>query len=157
MMATRNLAFILLVGLGANTACRAQNEIANQSQDFAKQMKHTELGMTVGTPSGVNLVLGQWFDRWGVRATGMTYGANMRGIQLYAGFEFLKDKDHRHCIGLAGGTWHYTNNDWRFLGPAYDLYIGGFFMEFGIAWGNGTYMANQVLWQFGYTHPIFEN
>ena len=116
---------------------------------------HTELGITTGTPTWLNLVVGQWFDQWGVRVSGMTYGANARGIQLFAGFEFIRDENHRHCFGLAGGTWHYTHNDWKFLGPAYDLYIGGFFMEFGIAWGRGTYMANQVLWQFGYTHSIF--
>ena len=155
MVTRRNFSFILLLVFGSHIASFAQEQPAPETLAQPKAGNHTELGITVGTPSILNLVVGRWWEQWGVRAIGMTYGANCRGIQLYAGYEFIHDKDHRHCIGLAGGTWHYSYNDWRFLGPAYDLYIGGFFMEFGIAWGKGSYMANQVLWQFGYSHSIF--
>ena len=156
MKPIRDSSATLALLLFFSVICQAQEQSAPAVPAEPSPGNHSELGVAVGTPAFLNIIVGQWFDQWGLRVSGMTYGANMRGIHLYAGFEFIRDGDHRHCIGLMGGTWHYTHNDWKFLGPAYDLYIGGFFMEFGIGWGKGTYMANQVNWQFGYTHTIFD-
>jgi len=156
MTRSRHLAFVLIVLLGISTGGRAQGQSGLETQLNAGTGRHTELGINVGTPGGINLSIGQWFDRWGIRASGMTYGSKMRGIQGFAGYEFLNDSEHRHAIGLAVGTWDYQNNSWTYAGPAYDLSIGGFFMEFGIAWGHGTYAANQVIWQIGYVYRLFD-
>lgn len=155
MRMARNLSWVLFLLLGTADTCRPQGEVPPELLMSVRDSVYTEFGLVAGTPSGLNLLLGQWFDRWGLRASGMIYGANMRGIQLYAGFEFWRHRNHRYCIGLVGGTWHDTHNNWRFVGPAYDLYIGDFFVEFGVSWGKGSYMANQVIWQVGYSHSLF--
>jgi hypothetical protein len=149
-----HIAIVLMLLAGSLARSHAQapsDSLTNAHQD---DPRYIELGATIGPPGGLNVVIGQWFGPWVVRASGMRYNDHTRGQQILAGFEFAQSPGLQHAICLAAGSWSLLDHDCKYIGPAYDLRVSGFFVEFGIGLGYSSYPADQIFWQFGYTFRL---
>ena len=133
---------IIFVLLFALCSCLSAKNLLNAS--------YPELGITLGTPSGLNLAGGGWNGRFGVRATGMFYGPSFYGFQTTLGFKLLDDPKTLHSVGLAFGTFRWEFDDWTSVGAVYNTNFRGFFLETGLEVGRGDFSSPQFVLQIGY-------
>ncbi len=111
---------------------------------------YLELGFNFGTPVAFNAALGYWFGPIGLRVSGMYWVPlnGISGIQGNLGIRLADNIHRRHALALVVGTIHldvqdaaelsetgvYTYGDmWdlTYFGFAYNLNVGGFFLEVG--------------------------
>jgi hypothetical protein len=110
-----------------------------------------EYGITGGTPSTVNVDVGVWSDRFGLRVSGMYFGTTVNGIQLNYGYRFWYDSKRYHALGLVTA---YHHNGIIAESIEYGLYVGlvynyrykNFFFETGPVLGrkNGKNLSHGV-------------
>jgi len=99
---------------------------------------YSELGITLGTPCGLNLAAGNWHGRFGIKATGMFYAPGVYGLQTTLGFKLSDSHKIRHGVGLAFGSMQLEYTDWMSAGIVYNMNVKGFFFEAGLAVGRFT-------------------
>jgi len=118
----------------------------------------TEFGVTLGTPAGLNLVLGVW----GVqslpivaRISGGFFGNDLSGIQLELGFRLSHTRNFRHALSLGfvhtEANFLFTKMNWTGIGPLYVLNWGGFSFQTGLTFGSGE--SKDTLDLFSTTTP----
>jgi hypothetical protein len=129
-----------------------------------------EVGVSVGTPSGVNLVFGYWGTDTTpllLRVSGMDYGSNLRGVQVDAGWVFYRGPTFKQYLALSYATSHTEDSDhyyYDFLsiaGPTYGFNWHGFELQAGVGFGTYyeqyysgpqyKYSSVQLLAQLGYS------
>jgi hypothetical protein len=117
------------------------------------------LGAALGTPAGLNGIVGYYFDGWGVRASAM-YLPTINGIEV----EFLRNIGRSgtfsHNVHVGAGVSHmeipgdlYTLEeiyDWRYFTAGYDINWNSFHVSAGLSWGSGSYSNPQLMFQLGY-------
>jgi hypothetical protein len=145
--------------------------------------QYPELGLTLGTPGGANLVAGYWFGDVGVRLMGMTF-ASYNGIQMNIGVKLSDNTNRSHALALVFGTSMFKETTYSFLAPdavikrywtygglAYSLNWHGFYLEGGLTVGNGLFPFHfewngklperstnpQAVFQIGYVYRFFKD
>jgi hypothetical protein len=116
-----------------------------------KRETYSELGITVGTPSGVNLAVARWFGQYGVRVCGMAFDS-LRGIQAAVAYKISDNSDRSHSVAVVFGGSKITGKVWNYTGVAYNLNYGNFFLEAGVSAGSGSFTTPQLLLQLGYSY-----
>ncbi|GJM33404.1 MAG: hypothetical protein DHS20C18_24050 [Saprospiraceae bacterium] len=109
---------------------------------------YLELGLTYGTPAGLNMVVGYWHGRTGVRLSGMVY-SGFTALQLHLGLKLSETTRRRHSIGLSFGNYSFKGQQegFHYIGPVYN-YTGApfnikilhnsWFVEIGYVYGFGS-------------------
>jgi hypothetical protein len=114
-------------------------------------------GVTLGTPSGLNLVFGYNINKIGLRISGL-YLDQIYGTQF--NISYLIENYHHYEHGptifasysRGAGTATSEPFTWMGAGVGYYLNLGGFFIEGGVSWGTGTYSSPQAAIQLGYVY-----
>ena len=130
-----------------------------------KDLSYREIGVNIGSPAIINLAIGQWNGPVNVRLSGMFYGNWARGVQLNIGYLLSENPKRSHSLGIIGGIFSWessediqfvgnvkSRSEWKYIGLAYNLYWGKFFLETGLTIGKGTYSTPQAILQIGYMH-----
>jgi hypothetical protein len=131
-----------------------------------KKTNYIEAGINLGTPSIINLAVGYWFGALGFRVSGM-YIDRVAGIQGNLNIKLYDNTSILHNIGVVFGSLKFqeANNINNFdktykyctyLGIAYNLNWGAFFMELGITTGQGNFQSPQPCLQIGYMKRFLE-
>ena len=119
-----------------------------------------ELGVTGGTPSGVNGIVGFWSGRIGLRVSGGHYGRELHGVQGNLSLKLVDTTRKKHTLSIVGGTMYYEEendfgfveiHDTDFLGIAYNFNWRGLFLEVGGAAALNGGGGGPVI-QLGYMH-----
>jgi hypothetical protein len=115
----------------------------------------TEIGLTLGPPTIVNINLGYWGPKelpMLVRVSGMYYG-NTRGIQLDVGYVFDRERNFRQYVALSAVSWQAVSNYYSFwtntnsnsykdifygVGPSYGFNWYGLSLQIGLALGQDS-------------------
>ena len=110
---------------------------------FAESSGLKELGVTLGTPAGLNINVGWWGDESFpllARLSGMYYGSLSKGVQGEVGWAFDTDGAFKQFVAAAGLTASIGNNPvtWTGAGPVYGINWHGLSAELGITFGSGT-------------------
>lgn len=130
---------------------------------YSVDRHYTEFGVTLGTPGGLNAVIGRWFGPFGLKLSGMYLGS-LYGAQLEFSAKLSENKVRTHAITGMLGTLHLdTKNDfnltehknWDYFGLAYTLNVSGFYLQAGLSVGNGSFTSPQILFQIGYVHRFW--
>jgi hypothetical protein len=118
-----------------------------------------EVGLTLGTPSVLNLNLGYWGDKGFpivVRASGAYFG-DTRGVEVDVGYVFMREAHFRQYVAVSGVAWKTTTNwssPWNYgssnnstdnfwgVGPSYGLNWHGLSVQAGIAMGPDNSTTN---------------
>lgn len=125
----------------------------------------TELGLTLGPPTIINVNVGYWGSKDFpalVRVSGMYYG-DTRGIQVDVGYVFSRELNFRQYVALSGVSWQAATNYYSFwdnsqvssykdvfygFGPSYGLNWFGLSLQIGLAMGQDintrTYNAGYI-------------
>jgi hypothetical protein len=132
-------------------------------------INYWEAGINVGTPGGINLLVGKWFSPVGIKVSGMYIG-RMYGLQGNLMCKLSDTYSSCHSIGFVFGI-EYTKikqdygweesidiYDWKYYGIAYNLNWYGFWFEFGLSKGKGRPLTGDSIMtiypvaQIGYTY-----
>jgi hypothetical protein len=114
----------------------------------------TSIGLSIGTPAGVNFVIKS--DALGVplQISGAYLGDKVSGIEV--GYSFYEHNDSFfYSAQLIAGYSHIETNQfesdtWRYAGASATFKKGGFFMEPGLTFGSGDYSNPQLTFQIGW-------
>jgi hypothetical protein len=117
------------------------------------------LGLGIGTPSGAALVGGYDFGPLAIRLSGGGWSRGWYGAEGDLAIRFNRGSTFAHGISIIGGR-SGTNpvneqgtedrKAQSFLGVTYDVYLSGFFLQAGLAFGRGDYPSPDAVYQFGY-------
>jgi hypothetical protein len=139
------LALGLALATGVATQAFADNALYSTSAE--PERTNMDVGISVGTPGGLNLGV----TKWGIgsvpvllRASGSYLGSNIWGYQPEIGIAFDTEGLFRQYFSVA-----YTRTslnlpargegvDWEGFGPVYGINWGGFSAQVGLSFGSGT-------------------
>ena len=114
----------------------------------------TSLGLSLGSPAGMNFVIKS--DELGVplQISGGYWGDTISGIEV--GYSFYEqEKTFFRSVQLIAGYNDIEKNDnksdkWRYAGLSATFQKGGFFIEPGLTFGSGDYSSPQLTFQIGW-------
>ena len=133
--------------------------------------KHwSEFGGAIGTPAGVNFVVGARWPTIGIRLSGGFWGESLYGAQIAVPLTLARSEYTTHAIAPFITTSHIvishenvyyssygygyidepSTHTWTGLGVAYELNTHGFDLEAGLDVGSGSYSNPQFDIQIGY-------
>jgi hypothetical protein len=115
--------------------------------------EYLELGINFGTPAGLNLAAGYWFDEVGLRFTGMIL-EDLAGIQANVGFKLSENSRRSHVLAVIAGVSEIVHKEWTYYGGVYELNLSGFFLQAGATFGRGGFSSPQLALQIGYMHSF---
>ncbi|MFH1051268.1 MAG: hypothetical protein V1779_10125 [bacterium] len=131
-------------------------------------LDYFEAGINLGTPGGVNLLVGKWFSPIGIKVSGMNLG-KIYGIQGNLMYKISDDYNTCHSLGLSTGVshmelektdiWGETETeiyDWQYYGVVYNLNWSGFWLEAGLCGGTGDFTSPQLMAQIGFTYRFID-
>ncbi len=142
------------------------DKIDFKSESFYQYKKTSaELGVTLGTPAGLNVVGAKHFDNLMVKASGFYLGKNAKGIQFEIGYKLAEFARTYHAINIVAGVAElresnakYINNyiykSWQYLGVVYNLNTNGFYLQTGLSHSYGDFPSPQFLLQIGYVYQF---
>lgn len=123
-----------------------------------------ELGVSLGTPAGLNFSTGIWGTSdvpLVVRATGMYWGPKLKGVQGDLGFLFNPEGNFKHYLAVSGTTVSGGSTtdtfSWTGIGPSYGLNWNGFSTQVGLSFGKSSmasvrqFSSPQLQFQIGYS------
>jgi nitrate reductase NapE component len=135
---------------------RAQTELMEQkSEDTGFFM----LGAGIGMPSGVALIGGYDFGVLAMRISGGGWQKGWYGVDGDLALHFNHSTSFAHGLSVIVGRYganpvndqgvreYKTQN---FFGLTYDIYLAGFFLQAGLAFGHGDYPSPDAVYQVGY-------
>lgn len=121
------------------------------------------LGATVGSPAGISAVGAFYSEHISLRVSGGAWGKDWYGLQAECSLVLFRGEEFSHGISLLAGRFGtrtyidpeqgYDSRTQNYIGLAYDMNLGGFFLEAGLGFGPGTApgFPNPVgLFQAGY-------
>jgi hypothetical protein len=117
------------------------------------------LGAGFGMPSGVAIVGGYDFGPVGLRVSGGGWAKGWYGVQGDLAVHFNRAAPFAHGMSIIAGRFGANPlNDQgekilktqKFIGITYDVYLSGFFLQAGLAFGNGDYPSPDGVYQCGY-------
>ncbi len=125
--------------------------------------RYPVLGVNIGTPGGLNLVAGYYFERYGFRVSGGgmpgMYGGT-KGAQLNGLLKITEHPNFSFNASLLGGYSSipgiFSNREWTYLGVGVDMCWHKFFSELSITAGHGDFTSPQVGLQIGYMYRFIK-
>ena len=120
---------------------------------------HWSFGASLGTPAGIQPVIGYHSGEWGVRASAMIVPDATAGLQ--AGImKRITSTGHLdlNLMLISGVSMiherypRYSEYMWMYAGPALSLDIFGLFAEGGLTLGIGDFSNPQLTAQLGYAY-----
>lgn len=124
----------------------------------------TELGIALGTPAIINLIVTQHFSDFLVKLSGI-YLDKYEGIQIDFGYKFSESRYTYHAITLGAGyldysayldnNGHFNNRSyWEYASLQYLLNTKGFLFSAGLSAGDGSFSNPQLMLQIGYSYQF---
>lgn len=121
-----------------------------------RSTQYYELGMTLGTPGGINMNLGYVYKKFGLRGNiGTVPGFEIYGYQFNLFFNLVNSE--RVEIGFSCGygynyvsSWPFGDFERKYLGLFSHINLSGFFIEYGRGFEISNLNNNKPLLQFGY-------
>lgn len=113
--------------------------------DQYRKAKYFQLGIAAGTPAGVNLCAGYWFDAQMdylmTQFCAMHYGSTLHGLEIDVGKSFYRDKNFRAFYAVSIRNSHIdlagTRVDFFGLGPYFGFNWKSIAVEAGVCFGVG--------------------
>ena len=144
------------------------DKIDFKSKSFYQYKKTSaELGVTLGTPAGLNVVGAKHFDNLMVKASGFYLGYPVKGIQLELGYKFSEYDRTYNAFNIVAGIAEYGEKErinfhwsiynyksWKYIGIVYNLNTNGFYLQSGLSIGEGDFTNPQLLLQVGYVYQF---
>ncbi len=134
-------------------------------EDASYKQGYPVVGLSVGTPGLLNIIGGYYFPLVGFHLSGSFMGTNFYGIQGNIQLRFYETENVVHGFSLIGAYNHLEDDNHKvtggfFVGPAYNLNLYGFFVEFGLAYYNGEVESDHrsghtFVFQLGYVARLF--
>ncbi len=125
---------------------------------FAEDVKdrNSQIGLALGTPGGLNLVLKSHLANHPVQLSAGYIGSDTFGLE--AGYRFYtNEKSLIRSVQVIAGTAKFEDlsypNDrrvWHYVGVSSTLQYGGFFVEPGLSVGSGDFTNPQLVLQGGW-------
>ncbi len=125
---------------------------------------YAEAGISFIHPGGINLALGGWIDKFGVRACGGYIPGYTSGFQIDLAYAFKQNRFTRQSFNIVCAYMLVKDeeddstspNNYNYkksfgIGPAYNLNYYGLHLEAGILYGTSNFNAHYfAFFQFGY-------
>lgn len=123
-----------------------------------------EFGFSIGTPSGINVLLGGFGGNAGFSISGFILPM-MSGIQGNLNLKMMETHSTLINFAIIGGSSQVKKNDgyvpysskpneqfkfWTYYGVALDINVSGIFLEVGVSDGKGDFQSPQLCFQIGY-------
>jgi hypothetical protein len=121
------------------------------------------IGAAVGSPAGLSVTGAFLTEPVSFRISGGAWGKNWYGVQAAASWTFFRGEQFSHGLSLLVGRFGtqtyidaekgYDVRSESYVGAAYDMNLGGFYLEAGLGLGPGAApgFPNPVaLFQAGY-------
>jgi hypothetical protein len=148
---------------GKSAAADRSGSADPEARDDTSGAGFLGIGAGIGSPSGITVIVSACYAPIVVRVSGGYWGASWNGVQGDIGFLFNSSPYFAHGISFIGGVFR-TNpllpnergapaeadKRVRYFGAAYDVYLSGFYLQVGLARGQGDYPNPQLAMQFGY-------
>ena len=117
-------------------------------------MADNHLGLSIGTPAGINFVYKGDIANVPIQVSGAYWGDKAQGLEL--GYRFIEnDSAFSSAQLLLGYSRTEDSNDvadeWSYIGASATFSYKGFYIEPGLSVGSGDYSNPQLLIQAGYT------
>ena len=140
-----------------------QDSLATGPGEPAPGATWVALGGGFGTPAGVTAIGGVYVAPFAVRVSGGYWKTRWNGFQGDIGVLLNSSPEFAHGISIVGGVFRVnplipdnagvsreTSKMVHYVGAAYDAYLGGLFIQIGLAHGRGDYPDPQLLVQCAY-------
>lgn len=138
----------LILGVIGTVLLGSLGQAAEESSELVlPELKSTtnnyfkEVGMTVGTPGGLNVNVGIWGPMV-LRASGMYLGTKMTGGEVQMGWALRREGHFKHYVGVQALTSAFDGGNYRWewtgLGPVYGMHWRGLTASLGASIGSGT-------------------
>ena len=138
-----------------------------EAKDDTSGARFLAIGAGIGTPSGITFLAAGYLAPIALRVSGGYWGEHWNGVQGDIGILFNSSSSFAHGISVIGGVFR-TNpitvsadgaqeevsKMVQYIGAAYDVYLSGFFLQIGLAHGQGDYPNPQLMMQFGYLFAL---
>ena len=128
----------------------------------------TEVGASLGTPSGINFVLKKDISGFPVQVSGFYLGeiygieagysfyrnesSHFRSVQIVVGTSVIEEDAYR--VYVSSDTFvlqeYKDEKEWNYLGVSTTFQFGGFYIEPGLSAGSGDYSSPQLSLQLGW-------
>lgn len=109
-----------------------------------------DLGVSAGTPAGLNVIVGARNHTVSTRFHGMYLGSAY-GVQMDFGLEGAQESRHSHVVGVTAGRLNLLGDEWTYGGLIWSMNLErGFFLQSGVTFGVGDFKSPQVLLSLGY-------
>lgn len=125
--------------------------------------QYLELGIVLGDPGMLNLMVAYQYDRFGVVASAGYLGSDWRGMHVTLPCRFYQTETFSNAIGLSYengiidsfGNGKSTAMQINHLGLSYELKWHWFFAEFGVLLSLRRNSFNLGSWQIGYVYSFY--
>ncbi len=153
-------ALILMTHIAAAQSTSAYTDSRSDSRSYAV------FGPAIGSPSGISLIAGYYFDPVALRVSGGYWGKAWNGAQGDIGITLSQSAWLAQGISFVAGMFKVNPivgdtqvqqrqpKSERYMGLAYDAYLSGFFLQLGLGAGKGDYQNPQLLLQCGYLFQL---
>ena len=126
------------------------------------------LGISIGSPAGVQIMSGYYFKGFGIRASA-GYIGRLYGGQINFMLNLKKHENFTSNLSLIAGYSHFDLGEqtdpfgfrigedireWRYGGITWDANWSGFFLEAGLSAGSGDFHTPQIVFQIGYLYEF---
>jgi hypothetical protein len=122
---------------------------------------HWSFGAALGTPAGIQPVLGYHSGEWGVRASAMLIPDAVAGLQVGM-MKRIATTGHLdiNAMLISGFSvldegYPYYDQTWLYAGPALSLDLFGIYAEGGLTLGIGDFSNPQLAVQLGYAYHFY--
>ncbi|NUQ82292.1 MAG: hypothetical protein HUU10_11840 [Bacteroidetes bacterium] len=116
---------------------------------------YSSIGVTFGTPTGLNVNSSHWFGRVGLHISGMSYRAKISGTELGINYKLSDNSFRSHSVGLNYSSLLSVNAKWTGFGIHYQYIYKAFVVKPGIQFGSGTFTSPQIILELGYINRLF--
>lgn len=136
------LLLIPMVTRGGTPVAEPRRPNATFDLPDSLNVKESEFGIVLGFPAVFNVEAGYWPDPiFGVRASGMTFGRRLTGLQGNLCFTVFRGRHTRGALAVVGGVIDTDTDGWKYAGLALDANAGPLFGELSVARGRGDLLS----------------
>lgn len=138
----------------------AQSEVRGETSSEDGRIM---IGAGIGMPAGASLIAGYDFGPIALRATGGGWAKGWYGAQGDVAINLNRGMWFAHGVSIVMGRFgsnpvnaegEKVYKSQHYVGVTYDMYLAGFFLQAGLAFGKGDYPTTDGMFQFGYLYTF---